>query len=256
MTVIFLPPAGLDRHCWDMTGLRGEMYEYPGLGERPLGPAGTFTMEMLSDHIAASYTGDLHLVGCAMGGLVAQNVAVRYPQRIKSMLLASTRADGGKDSDEAVWPRKMLFQRADAALRLGMQGVLDSTLERWFPSESLKDPGHWGAQYARKRLLANDPAAFAACWTSTAHSSARDLLPDVQIPVTVLAGRHDLASPIEKVFELYALFSNSRLEVIDGGHVMPIERPDEFSYAVHRHFDWINSIGQKYVPTKGRLPLE
>lgn len=249
-TVVFLHPVGLDHHCWDGTGLKGAMPDCLGHGNRSLPSAASLTLEMVADDIAQNHSGDLHLVGASMGGMVAQHIAVRHPTRVKSMLLVCTGADSGGETESnpaspaaLIWPAQALKQRADETLKFGMSGVLASTLERWFTPAALAAPSHPGVTYARQRLLDDDPVAFAAYWNALANSAIRSRLSDIRVPVTVLGGRQDVASPPERVGDLFNLLPNCRLEVIDGPHILSVERPRDFAGAVSRHFDWIASLG-------------
>ena len=91
MAGVLLHPVALDVECWNACGLKGERFEYPGNGDRPLPPSGTYTLEELADEVAANYAGPLDLVGVSMGCTVAEYTALRHPDRVRSLFLS----DGG-----------------------------------------------------------------------------------------------------------------------------------------------------------------
>jgi pimeloyl-ACP methyl ester carboxylesterase len=236
VTSVFLTPIGMDHEFWMLTGVKAAAYDYPGHGDRPLASPGSFTLTAVADEIARNYDSPLDLVGVSAGAIVAQYVAVRHPSHVRSMVLACGIAPDGPEPTE----RSKVFEaRAEETLLLGMAGVLESTLGRWFTREALLEPEHPGVAYARRRLLNDDPISFAAMWRLIAHTTVRDEVARLNIPTTVLGARQDAAAPITATLGLFDLLRNARLEVIEGPHMLPLERPRDFAMAVERHFDWV-----------------
>jgi pimeloyl-ACP methyl ester carboxylesterase len=215
------------------------MPDYPGHGNRPLPPAEQFTLAAIADEIAANYAGQLDLVGVSMGAAVAAYVAVRHPDRVRSMLIAAGNAGRGRGELPEV--TEMQQQRAADQVRLGMEGTLETTLNRWFTRRALDQPDHPGVAYVRQRWLADDPQAVAATWLCLGKAAVRDDMPNVRAPVTVLGGLHDVAAPPAAINALQALIPNSRVAFIDGPHMLPLENPTEFGAAVREHLDWVAS---------------
>ena len=240
MTTVLLHPVGLDAACWDLTSVPGERFEFPGHGARPLPPGG-FTLESIADEVAASFAGPLDLVGISMGSAVAQYVAIRHPERVRSMVLAAGAPPRAGQGDDVAPAQE---GRAQETLRVGVAGTLEGTLARWFTPAALADAAHPGVAYVRRRWLANDPAAIAATWRALGRSRTRDRLGGVTAPVTVIGGRFDLATgpeadPVGHANALGALLPRSRVEIIDGPHMLHLERPVECAAAVRRHFAWV-----------------
>jgi len=116
-----------------------------------------------------------------------------------------------------------------------MAAVLDSTLERWFTPPALAEPGHPGVAYARRALLALDPGSFADGWRAIGGHDIRERLPEIDVPVTCIAGTADTASPVLRTQDVADRVKNSSLVILDGPHMMHLERPAEFSAAVREH---------------------
>ena len=93
--------------------------------------------------------------------------ASAIPTRVRSLFVACTGAVGR--------PRGRWSSRAADAEALGMEGVLDVTLERWFTAGGARaaTPSTRGVDYARSALLALDPAAFADGWRAIGGHDAR-----------------------------------------------------------------------------------
>jgi 3-oxoadipate enol-lactonase len=224
--VVLLTPIGLDAGTWDAVELTAQpiKHEYPGHGARPR--AGALDLAGLADEVADSYAGDLDVVGVSLGAMVGMHLALRHPDRVRSLLLACS----GAAAD-----RETMLRRADDAEALGMEGVLDETLRRWFTSEALAQSDHAGVGYARATLLALDPATFAAAWRAIADHDVRDRLEAIQGRTTVVGGSADAAAPPERIAELAAAIPEARSAIVDGPHMLQLERPGDFGRCVADH---------------------
>jgi pimeloyl-ACP methyl ester carboxylesterase len=236
MALVLLTPIGLDADCWSAMQLPREdvvMHEFPGYGSRPRAPR-PLDIAALADDLAERVAGELDLVGVSLGGMVAQHVALRHGPRVRSLLLACTGAAADPET---------MRERALAAERDGMHGVLEVTLERWFTSQALSErPEHPGIAYARRTLLALEAGAFADGWRAIAGHDTRSRLAQVEAPSTCLAGLADAASPLARLEGLAAGLPNSRLVTLDGPHMLHLERPVEFSTAVAEHLAWAGRL--------------
>jgi 3-oxoadipate enol-lactonase len=233
MTLVLLHPVGLDSGCWDLAASQlpadAVRHELPGFGARPRRTP-VATVQDLADDVAESCPGMLDVVGVSFGGMVGQHLAVRHPDRVRSLLVACT---GASTNAEA------MLGRAAAVEHGGMEGVLQSTLDRWFTAAALAArPEHPGVAYARRTLAALDPAAFADGWRTIAGHDALDGLRGVTARVTALAGAHDVSAPVERVRQVADLVPGARLIVLDAPHMVHLERPQEFAAAVREHLDW------------------
>jgi pimeloyl-ACP methyl ester carboxylesterase len=233
VTVVFLHPIGLDGACWQfLTAERladAVRYDMLWHGDRGQPPA-DLTLESLAHDVVAAVPGDLDVVGLSFGGAVGLTIGLRWPERVRSLLLACSGAGGH---------REILRQRADDVVRLGMPGVLDVTMQRWFTPAALGAAGHPGVRYARERLLSDSPASFAASWRALAELDALGELPSLKARTTVLHASGDAAGPVEAKTTMVEQLPNARLTVISGPHMVQLENPDAFGQAVVEHLDWV-----------------
>jgi pimeloyl-ACP methyl ester carboxylesterase len=232
--LILLHPLGLDRHCWGLTALdTAGALDLPGHGDR-IGVPVPSSVEAFADDIASQVSGSFDVVGVSVGGMVAQHLALRYPARIRSAVLACTtdRADA-----------RVALERAAAVEEGAMAGVLDSSLMRWFSTDALERLGDQGVAYARERLLTDDPAAIAATWRAIAGHDVASRLSAIRQPVTVLAGSADVSSPPVRMAQLQQRLPNSRFEVVRGPHMLMLENPAEFTRAILSHLEWVAGRG-------------
>jgi pimeloyl-ACP methyl ester carboxylesterase len=236
VTVVLLHPVGLDGECWSLAGIPGIRHTFPGHGDRPLPPLDEFTLDRFADEVVELYEGPLDLVGVSMGGKTTQHIAARHPERVRSILMCCTSASATAEAARAV----IQDERADEMLALGMEGTLESTLRRWFTPAALAARDHPGVRYVTERWLADDPVSVSATWLALRQSGVGESLGTISAPVTVLGGKHDSGTGPEKVAALAAAIPGSRLEFIDGPHMVMLEESAAFAEAVIRHLDWVD----------------
>jgi 3-oxoadipate enol-lactonase len=223
--VVFLHPIGLDRRVWSaVAGPGATVLDFPGHGEAP--PAATVSMAALADYVLSQIQPPVTLVGLSLGGMVAQQVAVREPGAVASLVVAC--------STSASHPQAMA-ERAAAARRGGMASILETTLERWFTPAALATSGQAGVEYARQRLLADDPEVFARYWDAMAEHDVTAQLPGIAVPATFIAGAADRASSLETLRRMADAVPGAELAVVDGPHMLPLEQPAEFRAVLDRH---------------------
>lgn len=229
MTVVLLPPVGLDDGCWgwlDLHDMAAIKYVYPGFGTRPRENF-RLTLEALADEVVTLADGPLDLVGVSMGAMIAQHAAIRHPRRVRSMLLACSGA--------AAHPGRSVDQVA-AVEQGGMTGVLDSTLRRWFRPETLAEsPTHPGVAYVTTTLLALDPRSFADAWRAISAHDVVDQLARVQVPTTCVAGSDDSAAPVTRMRLMAESLPDARLVILSGSHMIHLENPRDFSRELAEH---------------------
>jgi 3-oxoadipate enol-lactonase len=223
--LIFLHPIGLDQRIYAEVKRDGERaLDFPGFGAAPA--VDRVTLAGLADYVLGHIKRPVTLVGVSLGGMVAQQVAVREPEAVASLVVACSNATSHPAT---------MAERAAATRAGGMTGVLDTTLERWFTPEALATPGHPGVEYARRRLLDDDPEVFAQYWEAMADHNVAPQLPSITVPATFIAGETDKASSAETLQQMAAAVPHGTFEVIDGPHMLPLERPGEFRAALDRH---------------------
>jgi 3-oxoadipate enol-lactonase len=249
--VVFLHPIGLDRNTWQFlppfadqargqssaTGVPEAIWlDLPGHGDASQLPV--LSLEAVADHVAerieelARPDEGVHVVGLSMGAMVAQHLALRHPQLIASLVIACA---------SAVAAGPVLRDRADAVDRLGMAGVLDDYLTRWFSPDALSAGDHPGLDYARRRLLADDSAVVAAYWRAMAQHDVMARLPRITAPTTVVAGSADKSAPVDKLRDIQSRIPGARLRVVDGPHMLQLESPEAFQAVLAEHLNLTRS---------------
>lgn len=237
MTVIFLHPIGLDgasfQFVTDPRLADAVHYDMLWHGGREK-PAQPLSMRTFAEDVLANNPGQLDLVGVSMGGSVIQEIAISWPERVRSAVIACSTSGGGNGA--------LHKERAATTEREGMQGMLASTLKRWFVPEVLEQgDSHPSVAYARRRLLSDDPESFAAAWLALGSADFGPRLNELQMPVTVLHAESDASVSRERNDKLAAEIPGARLKVIPGSHMVHLAEPELFGAAVREHLEWVDA---------------
>jgi pimeloyl-ACP methyl ester carboxylesterase len=202
-----------------------------GHGESVIVP-GPATMELMAGDVAGLLE-NLNIAqatigGLSMGGYVALAFYRLFPNRVLTLILAATRAQG--DNLEAKQNREV---QATKARREGMEGIADTLLPKMLTAETVaKRPEI--VKHLRGMMASTNPEGAAAALQGMAiRQDQTAFLPDITAPTLILVGSEDAITPPPDAEVMHRAIHRSRLEVIEGaGHVVNLERPEEFNAAI------------------------
>jgi 3-oxoadipate enol-lactonase len=202
--------------------------ELPGFGGSSAVSGG---LAAVADRMAEAVTGAAGgggtiVLGNGYGGFVALQMAIRHPRIASRLVLADCGAAFSPAGREAF--RNM----AAASKARGLQAITDVAMRRLFALEfQAQHPDLMGNR--REAFLRTDPDVFQAACAALAELDLRPQLPQVKVPVLVLVGEHDEATPPPMSHELAALLPNARLKIIPGcAHVPQLQSPKVFLEAI------------------------
>lgn len=171
----------------------------------------------------------VHINGVSMGGAVAQHIAIRYPQRVRSLILTSTFASVSTSFRRAIEVLQSSITQLDA--------VTFKRLNQWMTFSQDFQNTREGDMYAAERQDRAYPypmpvyAYKAQCSACLSHNTAADL-GKIKAPTLIAAGDRDLFVTMEKTMELHENISGSRLYLCpSGGHVHQWEHLKEYNEA-------------------------
>jgi 3-oxoadipate enol-lactonase len=163
------------------------------------------------------------VAGCSMGGCVSQAFAGRYPVRAKALGLIDTTAWYGSDAP------KNWRERAATARTRGLSGMVDFQVTRWF-SDKFREEYPGQVKEMAEVFLANDVDCYAATCVMLGEADLRPFLPALRMPVAVIVGDEDYATPVSMAQHLHEAIHGSTLTIIPGGrHLTPVECPDQIA---------------------------
>lgn len=209
------------------------MLNLPGFGESASVDGG---LEAIADRIAAAikvfaFPQSPIFIGNGYGGFVALLTAIRHPDIAAKLVLA----DCGAAFSE---PGRAAFRGMSAAASAnGLAAIADVAMRRLFsPEFQLKNPALIAER--RERFLAVDPKVFHAACLALSTLDLRDQLDAVTVPVLVLVGEHDEATPPAMSEELARLLPQAELTILVGcAHVPQLQEPGLFMDAIGAFVD-------------------
>ena len=166
-----------------------------------------------------------HVYGVSMGGMIAQEVALRFPERVRGLVLGCTSPGGPR----AVRPTVRELRVVAAAAAGAPRSPVDSTLAAVLFSERFRrdepERAHFLLEHFRRHLPAAQGVA-AQLLASVFHDTV-SRLDQVQAPTLVLHGERDVMAPLGNAHMLAERIPNAELAIVPGaGHAYALERPD------------------------------
>ena len=213
-------------------------YDNRGAGRSPAPWRITSIPELAGDAVRlldALGIDSAHVYGLSMGGMVAQEVAIRFPDRVRGLVLGCTTHGGPR----AVLPSPrvaaaLTARGAPAELRAQLVGraLFSEDFRRREPALVRRYLGLLNAHRTSARGAVSHLAA------STYHDT-RARLDRISAPTLVLHGDRDVLTPPANARLLAGAIPDATLALVRGaGHAYLLEQPDES----HRLFlDWLRA---------------
>jgi 3-oxoadipate enol-lactonase len=188
--------------------------------------------------------GAAHVVGVSMGGMIAQELALAFPHRVKSLSLLVTHAGGLRN----LLPNPK-------GLELFLRGFLGPKKNRAHAMERLIFPPHYLASIDRGQLLQalKDEvveamprrARLAQIAGIVRHDTAARLPRLAGLPTLVVAAGQDALIRPEEHIRLHRLIPGSRLELFDdSGHGILHQHAERLNDSLLRHFSEVDARPQ------------
>jgi pimeloyl-ACP methyl ester carboxylesterase len=168
------------------------------------------------------------LGGLSLGAIVGMALAARAPERVAALCLVSTNAKGPTSLQCASWQEWMDRLDAGESPRDLQSGILGELLTPVAISErpELVD---------RTLAMADDTGSSMLRRQLEMQLTRTDLRPDlrrVEAPTLVVSGAQDAVCPPEFHADIASRLRRGRVVTLDGGHLLPLERPDAFGELV------------------------
>ncbi|MBL8555399.1 MAG: alpha/beta fold hydrolase [Phenylobacterium sp.] len=200
-------------------------YDQRGLG-RTSKPDGPYTMAQYADDAAAlmaeqGWDGAL-VVGVSFGGMVAQELALRHPGRVKRLVLACTSPGG---AGGASYPFHEIDHLKGEARARFMMSISDTRRDAAWQAANPGDYERF-VQLAAADPYAGEPGRAEGAWRqleARSHHDTWDRLGDIACPTLIAAGRYDgIALPAAQG-RMAARIPGAELAWFEGGHPFMIQ---------------------------------
>jgi pimeloyl-ACP methyl ester carboxylesterase len=175
-----------------------------------------------------------HVCGASLGGMVAQHLAARHPQRVKSLTLLMSTSGSRRLPQPSMRVRRALLSRPDgsdpAAVVAHLHRVLSVIGSPAFPA----DPAQLDARLRAMVQRAWRPSGTARQILAVAADGDRSaLLPLIKAPTQVIHGEADPLIPVAAGRDLAARIAGARLDLVPGmGHDLPQQLLPRFAEGI------------------------
>ena len=162
-----------------------------------------------------------NVMGVSFGGMVAQELAIRYPQKIEKLVIACS-STGGKGG--ASFPLHELDPSSPEDVARRWIGVLDNRI-----SESWKEENPEEYEARVKEFASNMEVLYGEAGSEKRKGVMRQLearrhhdtysrVHQIQAPSLICGGRYDSQAPAANLENMHSLMPYSRLDFFEGGH--------------------------------------
>lgn len=237
--LVLIMGLGADGQVWDAharayaTAFRCFLVDNRGTGDSDK-PEGPYTTSMMADDYAGLIRGlglgKVRVAGISMGGAIAQELALRHPDLVSSLLLVCTWA---KFEPYAVWAFENLVKVRAATAPADFMQLLHLWI--WTPAWVNRHEAEMRqSQRATADAVANGTwmpqHAFAAQASACITHDTTDRVDDIKVPTLLTVGTADIFTPPSYSEYLHNKIAGSTLITFPGwGHVHHWEDEERFN---------------------------
>ena len=241
-TIVLVNGVGDDLQAWGAqvgdfvaAGMRVVTFDNRGSGgsSHPPGPYTSGAMAADTKAIAdALGIAPFHLAGVSLGGLVAQEYALAYPEDLRSVVLANTYAkpDAFTRAAFGVWGE--IAEAASMAVMMRQQAP-------WVFSPNFYEtqPERVASLVAEGERTPQPAASFAAQVAALLTHDCADRLGALRTPALVIAADDDIIIRLSLSHRLYEELPRASWAIVPGGHAAFLENPRHWNRAVVEFID-------------------
>ena len=245
--LVMIQGVTMDCSYWiNQIPVLSEQYRLIVLDNRGVGLTGTseppYTTAQMADDLAGLLTAleipSAHVLGFALGGCVAQHFALKYPVRVKSLILAATSACPAVEAPRSMYIGSRLQKLADlgidAETRTSMMVPWVLTPKFFEDPVNVKMVVKLTQAVTRQQTIKGLAGQIDA---GLSHDTRKDL-GEIKAPTLVLVAKEDLILPVQLSEGLAAAIPGAELKVLPRvGHLSFYEEPDLFNQAVMEFVD-------------------
>jgi len=235
--LVFINSLGTDLRLWDEVAAkfvdRYRLIHYDkrghGLSDAPTGPYSirdyAHDLAGLLDHLKVE-TGIL--VGISVGGMIAMDYTLQYPERVKALVLCDTAPRIGAVES---WNDRIQVVRQQ-----GLAALAETLTGRWFaPVFASRHPAKYRGYL---NMLARMPLeGYVATCAALRDADLREQAKAITAPSLVLCGSEDASTPPSLVLQFAVSLPNAHFEIIEeAAHLPCVEQPEAVAAAMDRFF--------------------
>jgi pimeloyl-ACP methyl ester carboxylesterase len=195
---------------------------------------------MASDAVAvldAAGEADAHVFGCSLGGIVAQEMAIAHPDRLRSLTLCCTHPAG----TDAVWPDESVMEMLRNRNTLGREEAIRASIPVGYapttPAEDIEEDVR-----LRLEVPTTETGYMGQLMAGLGYPGTASRLPQVTVPSLVIHGDLDKMVPVANAAILASALPEARTVIVPGaGHVIFTDAPNAVTAAMLEFLDGVSS---------------
>lgn len=220
-----------------------------GIGASTLDGGELSIAAMADDALAVADAEELatfHVVGHSMGGLIAQELALRAPRRVTSLALLCTFAWGKQGARPSLSMLGTALRTRIGTRRMRRHAFLELVLPKWVLATADRDALASALEPLFGHDLADSPPVVMQQLSAMSRYDARGRLAELApIPTLVVVAAEDRIARPRFGRELAAAIPGARrVELADAAHGVPIHQPGRINDLLREHFAAAQSARQ------------
>lgn len=242
--ILLIPGLGSDANTWApfvpkfSDRYRVVIVENRGSVRSSIPPSPYTTVQMAEDAAALLDTLGIrraHVIGKSMGGMIAQILAARYPEKVRSVVLASTIMKHDPYGEEMLELGRTIAEKAGLFATYRQAFLMSYSREYCMTNRSrLAEVQELMSRIDEAEALRGYLGQSFACQS---HDS-RELVRQIKSPALVIVGSEDTITPPQASRDLAASIPRSELKILPhGGHGFWREFPAEVNTHVREFLD-------------------
>jgi len=203
-----------------------------GLSDKP---DMTYTIAMIADDTAAlmDHVGfsAAHIIGVSMGGMIAQEFALRHPKKVRSLVLGCT-TPGGTKSIRAAGTAMSAYSTREMSAEERGRALAEAAFTRVYIDQH---PELIPSMIEQRKNRPIDPIGFKHRMEAAQGHDVYDRLPQIRCPTLVITGKDDALIPWENSRLIAQRIDGAQLTILEpAGHCFWLEQPEKSHDAIAR----------------------
>lgn len=202
------------------------LYDHPGHGKSALRSTHGRIADFGEDVLALIDELNLHKVyfcGLSLGGMVGIWLGAHAGNRFKKIVLCNTTAK----MENAEFLRKRIAQIRET----GLSTISKDVLDKWFTPE-FRNQFPRVIRQAKEMLLTTQDEGYAQAAEMVCDMNLYEELNQITIPVLVIYGTEDRATPPEVNLEIVQRIGSARSLCLNAAHLSNLQAPQEFNRGI------------------------